>query len=105
MTNVGYLSHLPWLFPFLKITPILNAEHRKFWKWCTKQVAERRRVSQALAVFPYSNLDQMKPDRPDVFSWVLEDYESTIETKETICNLEGDAYLIVVAGRYDPTHA
>lgn len=48
MTNVGYLSHLPWLFPFFKMTPVLNAEHKKFWAWCAMQVAERRRVSYYL---------------------------------------------------------
>jgi hypothetical protein len=41
----------------------------------------------------------MKPDRPDVFSWVLEDFESGPQTKEAQLCLEGDAHLIVVAGR------
>lgn len=45
MQNVGYLAHVTWLFPFLKITPVLNTEHLKFWSFCTKQVAERRQVS------------------------------------------------------------
>lgn len=44
MTVIGYLSHLPWLFPFFKITPIVNAEHLKFWKWLGIQVQERRAV-------------------------------------------------------------
>jgi hypothetical protein len=42
----------------------------------------------------------MKPNRPDVFSWLLEEYETGPETVEKKLNLEGDAYLIVVAGRY-----
>lgn len=42
----------------------------------------------------------MKPDQPDVFSWVLENYESNPKTTATEQNLIGDAYLIVVAGRY-----
>ena len=41
----------------------------------------------------------MKPDCPDVFSWVLEDFESSRQTKEAQLCLEGDAHLIVVAGR------
>lgn len=44
MQNVGYLAHLTWLFPVLKITPLLNTEHLKFWSFCTQQVAERRQV-------------------------------------------------------------
>jgi len=43
----------------------------------------------------------MNPDRPDVFSWLLEEYDaSTPDTKQQKLDLEGDAYLIVVAGRY-----
>jgi len=42
----------------------------------------------------------MKPDRPDVFTWLLEDFQSSAQTTETRNNLEGDAYLIVVAGRH-----
>lgn len=41
----------------------------------------------------------MKPDRPDVFSWILEDYDTRPETKQSLLDLEGDANLIVVAGR------
>lgn len=41
----------------------------------------------------------MKPDKPDVFSWLLEDYESSPKSKEKELNLVGDSYLIVVAGR------
>lgn len=42
---IGILSHIPWLFQFLKITPILNAEHLKFWEWIESQVKIRRQVS------------------------------------------------------------
>lgn len=45
MTSVGYLSHLVWLFPLLKITPGLNSDHLKFWAWCRLQVELRRKVS------------------------------------------------------------
>ncbi|RDL30137.1 uncharacterized protein BP5553_10415 [Venustampulla echinocandica] len=83
MQNIGYLAHLTWLFPFLKITPVLNTEHLKFWSFCTQQVAERRKI---------------KPDRPDIFSWLLESFEANVYTKAAELNLIGDAYLIVVAG-------
>jgi hypothetical protein len=42
---IGVLSHMPWLLQFLKITPILNAEHLKFWEWVENQVKIRRQVS------------------------------------------------------------
>jgi len=53
---------------------------------------------------PHSGLNsdwkQMKLDKPDVFSCVHEDYESKVQTQATRRNLDGDAYLIVVVGRY-----
>ena len=45
MTNVGLFSHLVWLFPIFKATPILNAENKKFWSWVNKQVADRKMVN------------------------------------------------------------
>jgi cytochrome P450 family 628 len=44
MTSIGYLSHLMWLFPIFKVTPVLNASNIKFWKWLTLQVEERKKV-------------------------------------------------------------
>jgi hypothetical protein len=42
----------------------------------------------------------MKPDRPDVFSWLLEDYGANgVASHQDELNLAGDAYLIAVAGR------
>ncbi|KAI1841941.1 hypothetical protein JX266_011911 [Neoarthrinium moseri] len=84
MVNVGIFSHLVWLFPIFKATPILNAESKRFWRWIEQQVAERRK---------------MKPDRPDVFSWLLEHHESKPKpTAQEELDLHGDAYLIAVAG-------
>jgi hypothetical protein len=40
------------------------------------------------------------PDRPDVFSWILKAYEQGPKTKQDNLDLHGDAYLIIVAGRY-----
>jgi len=48
MTHVGLLSHVVWLFPFFKSTPVLNATHLKFWGWVNAQVSERRKVSLTL---------------------------------------------------------
>jgi hypothetical protein len=41
----------------------------------------------------------MTPDRPDVFSWLLEEHHSKKPTYQDELNLTGDAYLIAVAGR------
>lgn len=42
----------------------------------------------------------MKPDRPDVFSWLLEDHEACERpSAQDELNLIGDAYTIAVAGR------
>lgn len=44
MTNIGLFSHMLWLFPLFKATPILNYEHKRFWKWVNAQVDGRRKV-------------------------------------------------------------
>jgi hypothetical protein len=41
----------------------------------------------------------MTPDRPDVFSWLLEDHNSKQPTFQDELLLTGDAALIAVAGR------
>jgi cytochrome P450 family 628 len=42
----------------------------------------------------------MKPDRPDVFSWLLAEHEANPnKTEQDEMNLAGDAYLVAVAGR------
>lgn len=44
MVSVGLFSHLVWLFPAVKATPIVNHGFNKFWKWVHEQVKERRAV-------------------------------------------------------------
>ncbi|KAF4877796.1 Cytochrome P450 monooxygenase FCK2 [Colletotrichum siamense] len=84
MQAIGSFSHMLWLFPIFKNTPILNANNKRFWKFVTSQVDER-----------IAN----PPNRPDVFSWVLEDYQAIKKpTWQDTLNLYGDAYLIIVAG-------
>jgi hypothetical protein len=41
----------------------------------------------------------MTPDRPDVFTFLLDEYNSKTTTYQDDLNLTGDAYLIAVAGR------
>ncbi|KAH7152666.1 benzoate 4-monooxygenase cytochrome P450 [Dactylonectria macrodidyma] len=80
----GLFSHMLWLFPIVKATPILNSEHKKFWNWVNSQVQERRKI---------------KPESPDVFSWILESHDSLSNpTAQNEMDLVGDAYLIAVAG-------
>lgn len=42
---------------------------------------------------------QNRPEISDVFSWILDAYEKGAKTKQDYLNLQGEAYLIVVAGR------
>lgn len=53
MKNLGLFSHMLWLFPIVKITPVLNYEHKRFWDWLRTQVAERKKVHLALP-FPHT---------------------------------------------------
>lgn len=104
MLTIGILGRLTWIFPFFKLIPGLSSEHKNFWKWLGIQVDSRRVVSRSLSgifteFLAYKVRLQNKPDRPDVFSWLLEEYESSDRSKQLTLNLHGDAYLIVVAGR------
>ncbi|KAH8706024.1 cytochrome P450 monooxygenase [Talaromyces proteolyticus] len=83
MKMIGIFSHLTWLFPFFKRIPLINADYLKMWNWVRNRVKERT---------------ESKPDCPDVFSWVLDDFDKGPKTKQDQLNLEGDGYLIVVAG-------
>ncbi|CAK7231404.1 hypothetical protein SBRCBS47491_007919 [Sporothrix bragantina] len=84
MGNVGRFSHVPWLFPIFKATPVLNAENKKFWAFVTNLVDERIKNP---------------PKEPDVFSWLLEDYQALPNpTPQDKLNLQADAHLICVAG-------
>ncbi|KAF4340428.1 pisatin demethylase cytochrome P450 [Fusarium beomiforme] len=83
MKMVGALAHISWIISILKLIPAVNAEDRKFWAWIESQVEER---------------SKMKPDNPDVFAWILDEYERNPKTHQTKLNVEAEAYLIAVAG-------
>ncbi|KAM0075253.1 hypothetical protein ACKRZS_012707 [Fusarium odoratissimum] len=83
MKMVGALAHISWIIPILKLIPAVSAEDRKFWAWIESQVEERSR---------------MKPDNPDVFTWILDEYERSPKTHQAKLNVEAEAYLIAVAG-------
>lgn len=44
MLNIGLFSHMLWLFPIFRATPILNASDARFWNWVGVQVDERKKV-------------------------------------------------------------
>ncbi|KAF5663557.1 cytochrome P450 monooxygenase [Fusarium denticulatum] len=83
MKMVGALAHISWVIPILKLIPAVNSEDRQFWAWISGQVEER---------------SKMKPDNPDVFAWILEEYERSPKTHQAKLNVEAEAYLIAVAG-------
>jgi len=45
MVNIGLFSHMLYLFPIFKNTPILNYEHKKNEAWIKDQVEARKTVS------------------------------------------------------------
>ncbi|KAJ4250142.1 hypothetical protein NW762_011953 [Fusarium torreyae] len=83
-TIMGILRRIVWLFPVVKATPLLNSSYLNFQAYIIQQVEYRRKN---------------KPEVPDVFSWLLEDF-STLEnpTNQDYLNLYGDAHLIIIAG-------
>jgi hypothetical protein len=110
MKSIGLFSHATWLFPFVKRIPGLNAEYLKFWSWVGERVNSRIKVSSSFCRVKEGlymltrHRVQNTPDRPDVFSWLLKAYEQGSKTKQDTLNLHGDAYLIIVAGRYLKFH-
>ncbi|KAL2173995.1 cytochrome P450 monooxygenase-like protein [Thermothelomyces heterothallicus CBS 202.75] len=83
MFNIALFTHMPWLLPFVKRTPILNWNYLEFLDWIQKLIDERK---------------QKEPELPDIFSWILAAYEKSPKTKRDQLNLHGDAQLIVIAG-------
>ncbi|KID80224.1 uncharacterized protein G6M90_00g011610 [Metarhizium brunneum] len=83
MYSIAFFSHLPWLMPFLKRTPVLNSNYLKFWRWIQNQIDERIKNT---------------PDWPDIFSFLLADFNRGSKTQQERWDLHGDAQLIVIAG-------
>ncbi|KAG5984829.1 hypothetical protein E4U55_003047 [Claviceps digitariae] len=80
----GIFNHLIWMFPLFRAMPILNREDAQFQEWLVKQVSHR---------------EKNRPDVPDVFSWLLSDYEALEKPKrQDRLNLQADMQLIAIAG-------
>ncbi|PCD22091.1 hypothetical protein AU210_015891 [Fusarium oxysporum f. sp. radicis-cucumerinum] len=84
MAMAGTFSHLVWMFPLFRAIPFANCDDVDFQRWLVKQLRHR---------------EQNQPDVPDVFSWLLSEYESLEKpSKQDRMNLEADMQLIAVAG-------
>ncbi|KAJ5308716.1 Cytochrome P450 [Penicillium antarcticum] len=83
MKKIGLFSHLTWLFPFVKRIPGVNKDYLRLWNWVTSHVLHRI---------------QNPPEIPDVFSWILKAFDDGPKAEQDHLNLQGDAYLIIVAG-------
>jgi len=102
MFNIAFFSHLPWLLPFLKRTPVLNWNYHEFLGWIQKLIDERSLVSplhpSPAEKSPPDMNPQKEPEQPDIFSWILAAYNKSPKTQRDRWNLHGDAQLIVIAG-------
>ncbi|KAH7166464.1 cytochrome P450 [Dactylonectria macrodidyma] len=77
-------GRFPWAFILTQSIPIVNIQWKKYVKWLTNQVKARAAA---------------EPKLPDVFSWVLEAYNTISNpSDQDKMHLLGDANLIVVAG-------
>ena len=89
MAPNGMLAPVMWMIPVLAnipsfLKPKLAKDFDRFIAWCAEQVEKRR---------------SMKPERPDITSWLLDDLKGSHQRPEEALKwLHGDARLIVVAG-------
>ncbi|GKT90115.1 LOW QUALITY PROTEIN: benzoate 4-monooxygenase cytochrome P450 [Colletotrichum tofieldiae] len=78
---VGRFTHAMWALPLYRKMAIWNAGVKKFKMWIS------------------GRCNSNKPETPDIFTWVLEDYEAKKERSfQDMLNLYGDCILITVAG-------
>ncbi|KAI0401622.1 cytochrome p450 monooxygenase [Xylaria palmicola] len=77
-------SRIPWAFRILQVMALLNTSFTQFRTWMEQQVKTRMKN---------------EPDIPDVFSWILADYEAQPKkTQQDFFNLMGECTLITIAG-------
>lgn len=108
MYGVALFTHLSWVTPLVKRTPLLNSHYKKFWAWIRRLVEERSNVRLLTVTLPYllrltpgrnaPEWVQNEPDQPDIFSGILDAYLRGPRTQQDERNLHGDAQLIVIAG-------
>ncbi|PMB65937.1 Tryprostatin B 6-hydroxylase [Beauveria bassiana] len=83
---LGTVAHLPWLFLLMKMTPVLNAPLLTFRKWLHDQLEAQMEKPADSSVC-------------SLFSSILEHFPCSAElTVKQRRLLEGDMFLIIVAG-------
>lgn len=108
MYGIALFSHLPWLLPLVKRTPVVNRRYLELWE-CIQQKIDQRRMVCVLTKLQLPRFTscpelipsvppQAEPAHPDIFSWVLDEYSKSNKTRTEKLNLHGDASQIVVAG-------
>jgi hypothetical protein len=60
MFYIALFTHMPWLMPFLKRTPVLNWNYYYFLNWIQKLIDERKLVSY-LPTSPLTSRDALTP--------------------------------------------
>lgn len=84
-TILGTVAHLPWLFLLMKMTPVLNAPLLTFRKWLHDQLEVQ--------------MEKPADSVCSLFSSILEHFPCSAElTVKQRRLLEGDMFLIIVAG-------
>ncbi|KAG8163285.1 hypothetical protein KVR01_006582 [Diaporthe batatas] len=84
MFMIGVFSHVMWAFRVISNLPIVGAENVRFKAWVAEQVKKRI---------------ENPPEIPDVFSWIIEEYDSNPNrTEQERLNLTADGLTISIAG-------
>lgn len=77
------LGPIAWLFGILIRTPVLNAGYKKFVQFCEDKIENRKK---------------MKPELPDITSWLLKAEPMSTDPFVNRMWAAGDSRLIIVAG-------
>jgi cytochrome P450 len=80
---IGKFAGLPWLFIILSQIPMATKAFKKFIQFCDDMMDERM---------------NMKVDRPDISSWILQSPPMSDSSYSQRAWLTGDSRLIIVAG-------
>jgi hypothetical protein len=52
MHNIAFFTHLVWLMPFLKRTPVLSWSYYEFLDWIQKLIDERKQAGSLVPISP-----------------------------------------------------
>jgi tryprostatin B 6-hydroxylase len=93
-----------WLFRVLISIPGLLRDHERIVEFCSAQLDKRMKVliqGRKLKVLNWATLilAQTKVDTADIMSTLLKPFQGRVPVGEDLLMLQGDARLIVIAGR------